>query len=194
MSPVAASSVPALSADDFLQGKRAPPNLVSLEDGSSVIGGAPLAPAAPAAAPAPAKVSTPTAEPVPAPAPEPSRASSLPEPKRAVPSAAVEIPSPSVVSRPASPVKTGPENGVSLGSTQKAMPATNGGAVRSAAAAPAGDGKAQQPSGDMQSLRDEVDMLKEEMAKRDTLIRKLEVENERLRANARRVRDAVGAV
>ena len=118
-------------------------------------------------APAPAPAPAPVAEHAPAPAPYAER--KLPEPVRAV-----EQPAPKAAVRPASPVKIARQNGAS------------------AAPSPLPASPAPGPGADTRALQDEVELLKEEMAKRDGLIRKLELENERLRANERRVREVIG--
>lgn len=166
--PSAPSAVPALTAADFLAGKQARPNLVSLEDGKVM---AASARSAAISAPAPASASAPAPAPVAehAPAPAPSAERKLPEPARAV-----EQPAPKAVVRPASPVKMVRQNGASAAPSPSPASPTPG------------------PGADTRALQEEVELLKEEMAKRDGLIRKLELENERLRANERRVREVIG--
>lgn len=90
------------------------------------------------------------------------------------------------IARPSSPVKEiTKQNGHPSSSSAAPISPTK-------AASPVKSSSISHDDSSMQALRDEIDILKEEMAKRDTLIRKLEVENERLRANERRVREVIG--
>jgi coronin-1B/1C/6 len=177
--PPAPSAVAALSASDFFAGKRSAPNLVSLEDGKAAAA-APPRQAAPTSTTTPTpSQSAPPAASLPAPAPVPAAAPverKLPEPTRAV----------EPIARPASPVKAAAaprQNGHSEAATlaKETTPTSN-----TSREAPGS-------SDELKELQEEIETLKEEMAKRDNLIRKLEVENERLRANERRVREAIGS-
>lgn len=191
--PPAYSKVPALKAADFFAGKRSKPNLVNLQDGSTLAGGSlntPVAASSPVARPVtretPSAAETPSPVPRSATPPPPpvveqgeNRASNLARPpsptKVAVPEAAVPQQKASVRQ------DTAPEEKKAV-AQEKAVPvaSTNSAATDT-------------PPHTLSHLQEEIDLLKEEMAKRDTLIRKLEVENERLRSNERRVREAIGA-
>jgi coronin-1B/1C/6 len=175
---IAPSAVPALSANEFFAGKRSAPNLVSLEDGKGVAGDAlppqtaraSTAPTPTQSAPTPAPASVPAPQAAPAPAAVEHK---LPEQTRAV----VEP-----IARPASPVKAVRQNGHS----ESATSAPTSRSIETSKPSQGSDT-------DLKELKEEIESLKEEMAKRDNLIRKLEVENERLRANERRVREAIGS-
>lgn len=161
--------------------------MISLEDGKNLAPGAlPRQSTAPiAATPTPASTSTKTA-PVPEPSPTPAHIAmpaperKLPEPTRVV-EPVVRPASPIKVVRPASPVKAVKQNGTS----PSLAPSTS-------TPTPHSNSNEKDGGGALTSLQDEIELLKEEMAKRDNLIRKLELENERLRANERRVREVMG--
>ncbi|UZJ56353.1 hypothetical protein CBS101457_005673 [Exobasidium rhododendri] len=195
--PPAPSAIPALTAAEFLAGKQSAPNMVSLEDGKKLGGSALPRQSAPtttntttptptqtktAEPPKPASsvaaAPTPASTPAPAPAAMPAPERKLPEPTR--------IAEPVV--RAASPVKAvqpQQQNGSSRMSPEAA----------SSSSLPTSNFKASSTREETDGSRahlDDIQHLKEELAKRDNLIRKLEVENERLRANERRVREVIG--
>ncbi|PWN97572.1 DUF1900-domain-containing protein [Tilletiopsis washingtonensis] len=188
--PPAPSSKPALSAAEFFAGKTAQPNLVSLEDGSGVksSGAAPSAASAgaPRSAPAPASAPAATASFASAPsnstsaaaAPAPASAAAAPAAQPA-PAPAPKAPEPATQQRAASPQKSTfaalRENGHAASAAAASAPAS------AAAASGAGDAEA----------RKELEKLKRQLAERDARIRELEVENERLRTNQQRVREAL---
>ncbi|PWN38173.1 putative CRN1 [Meira miltonrushii] len=163
--PPAASIVPALTGAEFFSGKRATPNLISLENGSNIKGSTGQATSS-AATPA------------------------LSRPVSPVKSAAIPVQD----TREEPTYSTKQDLQDSAAATSRHVPITTSNGNRSATATPVvstPNANTSSPT-EMNALREELEILKEEMAKRDTLIRKLEVENERLRANERKVREAVG--
>lgn len=188
--PPAASVVPALTGAEFFSGKRATPNLISLENGSNIKGSTGQATSSTAAA-APARALPTPPTPAPAqPAPVEERPQRVSRPVSPVKSAAIPVQD----TREESTYSTKQDLQDSAKATSHSVPITTSNGNRSATATPvvSTPNANSSSSTEMNALREELEILKEEMAKRDTLIRKLEVENERLRANERKVREAVG--
>ncbi|CBQ69234.1 probable CRN1-a coronin, that promotes actin polymerization and crosslinking to microtubules [Sporisorium reilianum SRZ2] len=168
--PPAPSAQPALSAAEFFGGKRAPRNMLSLETGKGVSssGSVPTASAAAAApTPASARPASPTktaAAPAPAAASTPARSVSPVKPSPA-PAAA---PQPAVASEP----KAAP----APAAVSTATPTSNGSST---------------PSSEVADLKAAIEKLRTAVEERDTKIRHLEQENETLKANQRKAREAL---
>jgi coronin-1B/1C/6 len=172
--PPAPSAVAALSAKDFFEGKRAPPNLISLETGKGVSSGATV-PAATAAAAATPVASAPAPTAAAAPVSTPARAAS---------------PVKSTPVRAASPVKSAPAAAPAAAPVET----KSFGAVRhdsSAAAAAAGGANGSGSAGEVERLSTLVAQLRTQVEQRDTRIRHLEAENETLKTNQARAREAL---
>ncbi|KAE8232651.1 hypothetical protein CF326_g2307 [Tilletia indica] len=209
--PPAPSAVPALSAADFFAGKTSGPKLISLEDGKGVAGSSvkasvpAAAPAPTAATPAPAATPSPVSapEPVPAPTPAPAPAAAtrpLPTPTRTTTAPAPEpaaVPTPSTTARAPSPTKNmyGSRAGlpsVSGGSTSAALGGVPAAVTRiSRPASPVKHASYTNGSAQVDELTTEVTKLRAQLVERDGYIRKLELENEKLKVNQERVRAAL---
>ncbi|SJX64874.1 probable CRN1-a coronin, that promotes actin polymerization and crosslinking to microtubules [Sporisorium reilianum f. sp. reilianum] len=169
--PPAPSAQPALSAAEFFGGKRAPRNMLSLETGKGVSssGSVPTASAAAVAAPTPA-----TARPA-----SPTKTAAAPAP------AAASTPAHSV-----SPVKPSPAPAAApqpaVGSEPKAAPAP----AAVSTATPTSNGSSTSSS-EVADLKAAIEKLRTAVEERDTKIRHLEQENETLKANQRKAREAL---
>jgi len=175
--PPAPSGQPALSADEFFSGKTAAPLLVDMEDQSKAPVAAVRRSTAPASSssalsPTPKTPSSTTSAEAPrtgssVPTPKPSAspvhpASSVEDAGGIVPREAVRSPAP--LSRPVSPPTS---------------------------ATPAASGNGGQGDEESASLRKEIASLKDQLGERDHLIRKLELQVEQFRTNARKAREAL---
>ncbi|CDR98933.1 probable CRN1-a coronin, that promotes actin polymerization and crosslinking to microtubules [Sporisorium scitamineum] len=175
--PPAPSAEPALTASEFFNGKRAPRNMISLETGKGVSssGSVPSSTAAPTPAAAAARPASPTKTasaltPAPVAASTPARSASpvkaSPAPAPAPAPAAAAAPQPAATSEPkAAPVST-------------PIPTSNGSASNASA-------------GELAELKAAIEKLRTAVEERDTKIRHLEQENESLKANQKKAREAL---
>ena len=177
--PPAPSAQPALSAKEFFDGKRAPRNLISLETGKGVgsTGSVPPTASSTASAPAP----TPAAAPAPA-----SSQTSLP--RSASPTKPSPSPAPAAATTPrAEEPKTNPTPTASAPApTPAAAPASNGVTSQSTPARSSSSGGAE-----LDELRAQIEKLRTAVEERDTRIRHLEQENETLKTNQKKAREAL---
>lgn len=208
--PPAPSAVPAMNSDEFFGGKSALPNLLNLQDGKGVSAEQGLTPTsssvssapapAPAQAPAPAKVAEPT------PAPEPTRSEPLPEPTRRAAAAPAPAPTPAASAPAPSPAPAATAAKAEPAQTSSTLPAPTrreNGASTSYSASPVAS-KTYAPSSSsstastagrgvtsgMGDLATDLQRLLVDSAARDARMRELEIENEKLKTNADRAREA----
>ena len=170
-----------MSASEFFGGKTSEPRYVSLESRQSVAAPPKPASSAPAAAPA----STPST---------PARQASAPSPTTSAPSPA---PAASPVRQqtapaPSSPARSAqPSTSIAAATTRNAASDDESAFPSSkASSTPAVNGSARS-GGDSGALQARVDELADELAERDTRIRTLELELEKLRSWRDAVRGAV---
>ncbi|KAK0531817.1 Coronin-like protein crn1 [Tilletia horrida] len=208
--PPAPAGEPALSAADFFNGKTSGPKLISLEDGRGVAGSGastgsvPAAKSVPTPAPATAAPASSPSAGLPVTSPitpsTPAQQTSLPAPTRTA-TIPAPAPEPAAAPRAASPTKNlyGGARATPAAAAAASTPAASPAAatapsrisrpaspVKSSSAAPAANGSAQ-----VDELTAEVAKLKSQLVERDAYIRKLEVENEKLKVNQERVRAAL---
>lgn len=199
--PPARSSVPALSGKDFFNGKQAHPNLVSLEDGSGL--------KAPVSAPAPLSAPSSPLPPTPAAAPEPRALQKeeatpaprrLPSPERKAPSTtATPLTAPSSTfearkepSRPSSPVKSTYKPSVATEAVKEIPSSAPSHANGGSSDARRGANVEHAHDGEKAELKRKVEELTDKLGERESLIRSLELEIEKLKINQAKVREAIG--
>ncbi|TKY88738.1 hypothetical protein EX895_002369 [Sporisorium graminicola] len=172
--PPAPSAQPALTAAEFFNGKRAPRNMLSLETGKGVSssGSVPTTAGAAVATPAPA----PAAAARPA---SPTKSAAAPAPVAA-----------STPARSASPVKATP---APTPAPQPAATSEPKSAAAAAASTPVStsNGSSSSTSEEVADLKAAIEKLRTAVEERDTKIRHLEQENETLKANQKRAREAL---
>ena len=172
-----------MTASDFFGGKTAEPRYVSLESRQSVAAPPKPVSSAPIASPA----STPST---------PARQASAPSPTTSAPSPAPAA-SPArqpTAPAPSSPARSQPSTSLAAATTRNAASDDESAFPSpkiSTPAAAAVNGSAHSGGGDSGALQAQVDELKDELAERDTRIRTLELELEKLRSWRDAVRGAV---
>lgn len=169
--PPAPSAEPALTSKEFFEGRRAPRNMVSLETGRGVSSSGSVPTATPAAA---------TATATPARAASPTKSVSAPTPAPAAAPVASSTPA-----RSASPVKPSP----APASAAVAAPAAQPTPTASSESKSTSNGVS--ASKEVAELRAQIEQLRTAVEERDTQIRHLEQENETLKANQKRAREAL---
>ncbi|SPO29693.1 probable CRN1 - a coronin, that promotes actin polymerization and crosslinking to microtubules [Ustilago trichophora] len=179
--PPAPSAEAALSAKEFFDGKRAQRNLISLETGKGVSSSGKVPEAAStktASAPAPA--------PAPAAAPAPTQTQALP--RSASPTKSSPLATPRAAEEPKSTFSHLKENNTTstpASTTSVPAPAADpqNGVPKTAASVNSGV--------ELEQLKNELEKLRTAVEERDTKIRQLEQENETLKANQRKAREAL---
>ncbi|KDN41079.1 putative CRN1 [Tilletiaria anomala UBC 951] len=182
--PPAPSDVPALSAAEFFAGKTSMPNLINLDDKSGVLGKPAEPPkqngAASAPAPVPAAVPKSSFSPSPSPLPAPAAgAAPAASPAAETPNAApVHAPAP-VVSEPAAASNDGASDSKVRGARC---------IVHEESAL---DSDLSCMHAQVKELEALVEKLKIQLAQKDTTMRELELENEKLKTKQQKLRDAL---
>ncbi|PWY99996.1 putative CRN1-a coronin [Testicularia cyperi] len=214
--PPAPSAVPALSGKDFFDGMRAPRNLVNLETGKGLSGGSVPAAAASSAAPSSfssasaARSSSTTSASASAAAASATPVRSASPVKGMATPARSASPVKAAPARSASPVKTNPIATPSTSSQQRPIsdassfvkPSHDGVArteakstfaslrdTSSASSAPANGSSSNEAR--VQDLLSQIEKLKWDLEDRDSKIRHLEAENDTLRTNQKKAREAL---
>ncbi|KIS67316.1 putative coronin [Mycosarcoma maydis] len=176
--PPAPSAEPSLTAKEFFEAKRAARNMISLETGKGVSSGGSVASCTAAVSATPARTASPTKSaaaptPVPASAPAPAPApAAVPTPVR---SASPTKPSPTPTAAAATPATQPAPTSEPKLTTPADSAASNGVST----------------SKDVADLRAQIEKLRTAVEERDTRIRHLEQENETLKANQKRAREAL---
>ncbi|SNX84006.1 probable CRN1 - a coronin, that promotes actin polymerization and crosslinking to microtubules [Melanopsichium pennsylvanicum] len=187
--PPAPSAEPALTANQFFDGKRAPRNLISLETGRGVGSNASPPPAAAAASAASSTQSAPASTPAAAPAPAPAPAQTQALPRAASPTKPSPIATPFAEEPKPAPVKDTPAP-TSIISARVATSASNGLPPPSRATSNNNDNN-NINSEEVEQLKKELEKLRTAVEQRDTKIRHLEQENETLKTNQKKAREAI---
>lgn len=185
--PPAPSAQAALSAKEFFDGKRAPRNLISLETGKGVSSDAKV----PETATIPAPTRTTSANTASAPAPSPA---SAPVPAAASSAAPTNnftrSASPTKHHRPSSPAVEEPR------SSSSSIPPTTTSSAPAPTPASASNGVSRNTSSgnasaELEELKKQIEKLRTAVEERDTKIRHLEQENETLKTNQKKAREAL---
>ncbi|PWN54036.1 putative CRN1 [Violaceomyces palustris] len=182
--PPAPSAVPSLTAEEYFKGKRAPRNMVSLENGK-ISSSTTL----PTAAPSTPTVTAPAPAPASAPAPVPPVDSS-PAP------APVPAPAPATASAPApaaapTPIQTNTSSPFTRDfASRNEEPRSTFALLKDDSSVVNGSNEgSRSKSGDESEAI--IEKLRIQIEERDTRIRELELENEQLKANQEKVRAAL---
>ncbi len=211
--PPAPAGVPALSADEFFAGKTKEPNLINLEDSSTIAGQA-TQPSKVVSAPAPAPAAAAAAAPAAASATPTSRAaeSSTSTSNGASASAGAGAGTGSTLSflkenGSSSSSSSSPSKSTSAADSapaQRSFSPTKASSASSFSAAPtpapaaeassasASEGNDNGAQAQVKELQAQIEALQRTLARKDERLRDLELENEKLKTNAQRVRDALG--
>lgn len=178
--PPAPSAEPSLTAKEFFEAKRAARNMISLETGKGVSSGGSVASCTAAVSATPARTASPT------------KSAAAPTPVPASASAPAPAPAPAAVPTPvrsASPTKPSPTP-TAAAATPATQPApTSEPKLTTPADSAASNGVS--TSKDVADLRAQIEKLRTAVEERDTRIRHLEQENETLKANQKRAREAL---
>ena len=181
--PPAPSDVPSLTAKDFFEGKRAPRNLISLETGKGVSSNASVPPAsAPTSTAAAPEASQTQSAPAPTPAAAPTPSATLPRsasPSKASPSKVSPAPTPAAETQP---TRAEARSTFEPPKDPPAASAVSGGAASNGISS---------KNGDLDELRQQIESLRTQVEERDTKIRQLEQENEMLKTNQKKAREAL---
>lgn len=177
--PPAPSAEAALSAKEFFDGKRAQRNLISLETGKGVSSSGRV----------PEAASTKTASasaPTPANAPAPTQTQAL---QRSVsPTKSSPLATPRAAEEPKSTFSQLKENSTTCTSTSTASANAPAAGSQNGVLKTATDGNGGK---EVEQLKKELEKLRTAVEERDTKIRQLEQENETLKANQRKAREAL---